>query len=48
VPDRQGFFDWKLILTREVLGVITALFFTMLLIGLCYDGMRISGIWSGL
>ncbi|WP_162922314.1 hypothetical protein [Asaia bogorensis] len=45
---RPGFFDWKLIFTREVMGAIVALLSTALLVVLCYGGMRISGIWAGL
>jgi len=45
---RAGFFDWKMIFTRAVLGAMVAMLSTALLVALCYGGMRISGIWSGL
>lgn len=48
MPTRSGFFDWKMIFTREVMGAMVAVLATALLVVLCYGGMRISGIWAGL
>lgn len=48
MPAKSSFLDWKLIFTREVMGAVVALLTTALLVMLCYDGMRISGVWAGL
>lgn len=48
MPAKSSSLDWKLIFTREVMGAVVALLTTALLVMLCYDGMRISGVWAGL
>ncbi|GAB6853378.1 hypothetical protein [Asaia astilbis] len=45
---RTSFFDWRLFFTREVMGAVVAVLSVALLLVLCYSGMKISGIWSGL